>query len=306
MRQPIYDDNSNLIGYGKFIKDTTGENTGSYVDNELNDEIAAAENSYFFDAAIIPTVQYQVYGLDNVWFWDNEGQNYTFDETTKSTIKIQLVAGTKETYYKVGTLTLGNVVKGADSLPAEGTKVNVGENDLPTELPSDATVGKIYYKAGSTENTYDYKVVSASSFDVTEDAKDIKKDLGVITSTSSAPIGSKAGDVFHTVTEILDPSEATDTAPYEFNKYGKERNGYDVLVYIKPAQALVQKYPGAIVTINGKEHDLNYLANITVSSGTYTVGDAKPIRLYMDKDYRISINWSWGSVVETFRIICNR
>lgn len=304
MRQPIYDDNSNLIGYGKFIKDTTGDNAGSYVDNELNNGVTAAENSYFFDAAIIPTVQYQVYGLDNVWFWDNEGQNYTFDETTKSTIKIQLVAGTKETYYKVGTLTLGNAVVGAESLPTEGTKVSV--ENLPDELPSDATVGKVYYKAGSTGNTYDYKVVSANSFDVTEDAQDIKKDSGVITSTSSAPIGSKAGDVFHTVTEILDPSDATDNTPYEFNKYGKERAGYDVLVYITPAQALVQKYPGAIVTINGKEYDLNYLANITVADGTYTVGSAKPIRLYMDKDYRISINWSWGSVVETFRIICNR
>lgn len=304
MRQPIYDDNSNLIGYGKFIKDTTGDNAGNYVDNELNNEVTAAENSYFFDAAIIPTVQYQVYGLDNVWFWDNEGQNYTFDETTKSTIKIQLVAGTKETYYKVGTLTLGNAVEGAESLPTEGTKVSV--ENLPDELPSDATVGKVYYKAGSTENTYDYKVVSANSFDVTEDAQDIKKDSGVITSTSSAPIGSKAGDVFHTVTEILDPSDATDNTPYEFNKYGKERAGYDVLVYITPAEALVQKYPGAIVTINGKEYDLNYLANITVAGGTYTVGSAKPIRLYMDKDYRISINWSWGSVVETFRIICNR
>ena len=264
------------------------------------------------DADIIPMVQYQVYGLDNVWFWDNEGQNYTFDETTKSNIKIQLVSGTSSTYYKVGALTLGDETTGAEAAPQGG--ILVGADQTYTDYPTDeqlaananASVGQIYYKVVSgTPDTYSYKTVIASSFNVTTNVSEIKTDKGVITS-AVAPTGSKAGEVYHTVAEILDPTPATDTAPYEFNKYGKERDGYDVLVYIKPAQALVQKYPGAIVTINGKEHDLNYLANITVSSGTYSVGDAKPIRLYMDKDYRISINWSWGSVVETFRIICNR
>jgi hypothetical protein len=253
MKQPIYatpgDNTTPIVGW-KFV-----ETDGNFVDNELNDEVAAAKNSYFFDADIIPMVQYQVFGLDNVWFWDNEGQNYTFDETTKSTIKIQVSFGNYKTYYKV-----------------------VDDSGLKFEEITEPTIAQMNSAKGE-----------------------------IASGDAEVPTGAEVNDVYYTVTENLVPSSAVANTPYEFNKYNKNTyNGREILVSITPAQALVQKYPGAIVTINGKEYDLNYLANITVSSGTYTVGDAKPIRLYMDKDYRISINWSWGSVVETFRIICNR
>jgi len=283
----------------KTIEPVTGQTgeyadyNGKYVDyifsEEQKEEITTSEDTHFFDPTIIPTVQYQVYGLDNVWFWDNEGQNYTFDQSGKlSTISIQVVAGIEKTYYKVGSLELGDEVTGAATAPEGGIPVD----DYPSDL-SNATVGQIYYKVVSgTPDTYNYKEVVATSFDETSDDEDKKHDKGVIESAENAPVGSKANDVFHTEEEILDPSDAEEVDPYEFNKYGKEEMGKDILVTIEPNSDLSNSFPRAIVTINGKEHDLAYLDN--------------PIRLYMDRDYRISINWVWGSIVETFRIICNR
>ena len=214
----------------KFVKD---END-NYVDNGLN--VVKEEGTHFNDAAIIPTVQYQVFGLDNVWFWDNEGQNYTFDKSTVSTIKLQVVTGTSKTYYKV-----------------------VSDNET-------------------------------LSLEVTTNAGDIANAIGVIPNENTVPSGAKAGDVFYTEADILSPAEASNANPYEFNKYGKETMGNDILVTLTPNNTLKTTYPGAIITINGKEYDINHTT----------------FKLYMDKDYRISINWSWGSVVETFRIICNR
>lgn len=214
----------------KFVKD---END-NYVDNGLN--VVKEEGTHFNDAAIIPTVQYQVFGLDNVWFWDNEGQNYTFDKSTVSTIKLQVVTGTSKTYYKV--------VSGNETL----------------------------------------------SLEVTTNADDIANAIGVIPNGNTVPSGAKAGDVFYTEADILSPAEASNANPYEFNKYGKETIGNDILVTLTPNNTLKTTYPGAIITINGKEYDINHTT----------------FKLYMDKDYRISINWAWGSVVETFRIICNR
>ncbi len=291
MRQPIYDDNSNLIGYGKFIKDTTGENTGSYVDNELNDEVAAAENSYFFDAAIIPTVQYQVYGLDNVWFWDNEGQNYTFNKSTISTINVKVINGQTRDYREVSALTLGTETTGETSAPKGGILVGDGQtyDDYPTneELASDsnAAVGQIYYKVVTgTPDTYSYKTVTATFTTTSTDTGGTEID----SFTSDVPAGAKAGDAYYMMVDTYasDPI----TTPYEFNKYGKEETGVEVLVTLAPNADLKKSYPGAIITVNGKEYDINHTS----------------FKLYMDKDYRISINWVWGSVVETFRIICNR
>lgn len=243
---------------------------GKYVDyvysQEEEDAITESPRTHFWDPTIIPTVQYQVFGLDNVWFWDNEGQNYTFDQNTNSSIKIQVVVGsrTNYTYYIV--------------VDNEGT-LSLEEISDPTQEQIAAAKGKI-------------------------------------NSDTNIPTDAQADDIYYTeeVEDILSPSEAEEVAPYEFNKYGKEEVGKVVVVSITPASALVNKFPGAIVTINGKEYDLGYLAQITsktttennVTTTTYTVGDPKPIKLYMDKDYKISINWVWGSIVETFRIICNR
>ena len=164
---------------------------GVYVDyintDDEKEAITNGKGTQFFDAAIIPTVQYQVYGLDNVWFWDDEGQNYT-------------------------------------GVPVENPSANI---DL--------------WRPGS-----------------------LRRSL---------------------------PTTSDVTTPYEFNKY-QSSYGKMARVTITPSQTLKERYPYAVVTINGKEYDLKYLNN--------------PIDLYMDKDYKISINWVWGSVVETFRIICNK
>ena len=178
---------------------------GVYVDyintDDEKEAITNGKGTQFFDAAIIPTVQYQVYGLDNVWFWDDEGQNYT------------------------------GVPEGSD---ISIQTVDSNSNGSETEEPDEGGDGE-----GNEEE------------DTTSDV----------------------------------------TTPYEFNKY-QSSYGKMARVTITPSQTLKERYPYAVVTINGKEYDLKYLNN--------------PIDLYMDKDYKISINWVWGSVVETFRIICNK
>jgi hypothetical protein len=51
---------------------------------------------------------------------------------------------------------------------------------------------------------------------------------------------------------------------------------------------LKEAYPAAIVNVDGKFHDLAYLEN--------------PIEFFMDKNHRISIEWSEG-LIETFRVV---
>lgn len=339
---------------------------GVYVDyintDEEKEAITNGKGTQFFDAAIIPTVQYQVYGLDNAWFWDDEGQNYT-GVPEGSDILVQTVVGTRKSYYSVNNLNDGD---GKTSLnpgtplpdaPSGKTKelsrekrlddINLNDPDDPN-YPDDGTdpsVGDIYYQGDET-NGYQYIEVKGSmgesnGDDLTETEKKNAKKLLEDPEpeegdggegderTYEAPVDAKKGEVFYNEKTVYSPSDEegdgaksgrkggsaragkngddalTDlgdegdegdttsdvTTPYEFNKY-QSSYGKMAKVTITPSQTLKSRYPYAVVTINGKEYDLKYLNN--------------PIDLYMDKDYKISINWVWGSVVETFRIICNK
>lgn len=252
----------------KFVKN----GDGNYVDNGLN--VVVEKGTHFNDAAIIPTVQYQVFGLDNVWFWDNEGQNYTFDKSTVSTINVKVITGQTRTYKKVGTLSMGNT-----DAETGGTEV-----DSLSSVPEGAKVGDLFYTV--SENIRTYKVVTASFEDPATEVTTGGTEIANF--TSGVPAGAVADDLYYTVQDTYAADSIT--APYEFNKYGKEETGVEVLVTLTPNADLKTSYPGAIITVNGKEYDINHTS----------------FKLYMDKDYRISINWVWGSVVETFRIICNR
>lgn len=246
----------------KFVKN----GDGNYVDNGLN--VVDVKDTYFIDAAIIPTVQYQVFGLDNVWFWDNEGQNYTFDKSTVSTINVKVITGQAKTYKKVGELSFTT------------TEATTGGTEIASfdTVPENAKVGDLFYTLDGSDRTYRVVTASFTSSDATTGGTEIAN-------FDTVPDGAAANDLYYTVEDTYgDPI----TTPYEFNKYGKEESGVEVLVTLTPNVTLKGTYPGAIITINGKEYDINHTS----------------FKLYMDKDYRISINWSWGSVVETFRIIC--
>ena len=249
----------------KFVKD--GDD--NYVDNGLN--VVDVKDTYFKDAAIIPTVQYQVFGIDNVWFWDNEGQNYTFDKSTVSTINVKVITGQTRTYKKVGELSFTTT-----EATTGGTEVLNFDN-----VPEGAKVGDLFYTLDGSDKTY--RVVTASFV-----ASDATTGGTEIANFNAVPAGAIADDLYYTVQDTYAADAIT--TPYEFNKYGKEDDGVMVLVTLTPNATLKTSYPGAVITINGKEYDINHTS----------------FKLYMDKDYRISINWSWGSVVETFRIICNR
>lgn len=267
-KQPIYetpgDVTSPIVGYSNvFIPEEGGDYDGKYVDFPYSDEdldkITSGTGTHFHDAAIIPTIQYQVFGIDKAWFWDNEGQNYSYSGLTSS-ISIKVIDSITTTVTKTYYDYLGETT---DSLTDEQKEAATRVTSVDS-IPSEATEGTYYY----TETT----------------------------------------------TEEVSYADEVVTSPYEFNKYGKEPNGKLVEVSITPNSTLVQSYPNAIVTVNGKEYDLSYLAPITKDvddSGTtpvttYTAGDPNKIVLYMNKDYRIAINWVWGEKVEVFRIICNR
>ena len=326
---------------------------GQYVDfpytEEEKEAISAGEGTHFFDANIIPTVQYQVFGLDNVWFWDDEGQNYS-EVPSGSEILVQTVVGTRTRYYNVDELNNGDGVQTGTTLPdvgqgktkelGEGKRVrdiNLNDPDDPNyPTDGDPSVGDVYYTESDNEGTteYEYIEVEGTMTKVDNPTSEEKNRAKKLTSTPEpetggedyqAPINSKKGEVYYSEEEILSPEEDGDggdpksgskntregkdgtpkpsepgdegddeetaMTPYEFNKYLSEP-GKVAKVTITPSAELSREYPYAIVTINGKEYDLNYLN--------------KPLELYMDRDYRISINWLWGQVVETFRIICNR
>lgn len=75
---------------------------------------------------------------------------------------------------------------------------------------------------------------------------------------------------------------------YEANKWGETADKEVVEVTITANAELKSAYPYALVKIDGKFYDLNYLNS--------------PIKLFMNKDHRISILWT-PELVETFRII---
>ena len=86
---------------------------------------------------------------------------------------------------------------------------------------------------------------------------------------------------------IVDAEDPEKTySKIEANKYGYAEGV--VKVQITVSEQLAESYPAAIVNIDGKFYDLNYLEN--------------PIEFYMNKNHRISIDWSDG-LIETFRVV---
>ena len=54
-----------------------------YTESEIN-------ANYAWSTKLVPSVFYQVFGLDNTWFWDDEGLNYVFDSGTKEVDKTEV------------------------------------------------------------------------------------------------------------------------------------------------------------------------------------------------------------------------
>lgn len=75
------------------------------------------------------------------------------------------------------------------------------------------------------------------------------------------------------------------------NLYGKPGWEDVVKVTITASEGLAELYPNAVVSIDGKEHDLEYIS--------------EPLELYMANNHRISIFWAPG-LVETFRVVALR
>lgn len=86
---------------------------------------------------------------------------------------------------------------------------------------------------------------------------------------------------------IVDAEDPEKTySKIEANKYGYAEGV--VKVQITVSEQLAESYPAAIVNVDGKFYDLNYLKS--------------PIEFYMNKNHRISIDWSAG-LIETFRVV---
>ena len=76
------------------------------------------------------------------------------------------------------------------------------------------------------------------------------------------------------------------------NVYGKPGADQEVTVTVTASPELSETYPAAIVVVDGKAHDLGYLANDL----TFNMAN---------NDHRISIEWAPG-LVETFRVVALR
>ena len=86
---------------------------------------------------------------------------------------------------------------------------------------------------------------------------------------------------------IVDAEDPEKTySKIEANKYGYAEGV--VKVQITVSEQLAEAYPAAIVNVDGKFYDLNYLK--------------EPIEFFMNKNHRISIEWSEG-LIETFRVV---
>lgn len=86
---------------------------------------------------------------------------------------------------------------------------------------------------------------------------------------------------------IVDAEDSEITySKIEANKYGYAEGVVKVQITVSPQ--LAESYPAAIVNIDGKSYDLGYLD--------------EPIDFYMNKNHRISIDWTEG-LIETFRVV---
>jgi len=86
---------------------------------------------------------------------------------------------------------------------------------------------------------------------------------------------------------IVDAEDSEITySKIEANKYGYAEGVVKVQITVSPQ--LAESYPAAIVNVDGKSYDLGYLD--------------EPIDFYMNKNHRISIDWTEG-LVETFRVV---
>lgn len=71
------------------------------------------------------------------------------------------------------------------------------------------------------------------------------------------------------------------------NKWGMAIGDIELTVTVTPNETLKEKYPDAVVCLDGKYYDMGFLNN--------------PIKLMMYGDHRLSIQWT-PELVETFRI----
>lgn len=90
------------------------------------------------------------------------------------------------------------------------------------------------------------------------------------------------------VKSVVAEGDAVEYPNYAWNKYGKAAAMEEVEVTVTVNEALATANPLAVVVIDGKYFDLAILKN--------------PIKFVMNKDHKISIEWT-AELVESFRII---
>ena len=97
-------------------------------------------------------------------------------------------------------------------------------------------------------------------------------------------------DVYYECTEITVTPNAKTTLTLD--PATELKSSDTVVATFTVSEDLAALYPKAIVSIDGKEYTLGVLDS--------------PITFYMNRDHRVSINWVWNELVETFRIIARR
>lgn len=239
------------------------------------------------DGKIVPSVMYQVYGMNAFYGpYEDEKNAYTF------------TPGVKSTTYSFTTLSdyTGSYDRTVAELPT------ISDNTKPLDGYTEGEVVRV-----GTEN-YGWTEKSATKPEGVAD-EDIHE-------VESLPTKDIIKDAWYHVTTGNDEGyyQYVDKASYTYSKYTVTRtyNAVSTIVIAKggetytgelvssdtitatitPSNDLKTLHSQALVSIDGKEYTLGVLAN--------------PITLHMNRDHRISINWIHNELVETFLIVAKR
>jgi hypothetical protein len=240
------------------------------------------------DSKIVPSVMYQVYGMNAFYGpYEDEKNAYTFTPGVKSTTYSFTTLSDYTGSYNRTVATLptisdntkplngyveGEIVRvGAEnynwSAKSEAKPEGVADEDIHEveSLPTGSSIIKdAWYHVTTGDNAGYYQYVDGASYTYSQYT------VTRVYNEASTIVITKGGETY--TGELVSSDTITAT--------------------ITPSNDLKTLHPLALVSIDGKEYTLGVLAN--------------PITLHMNRDHRISINWIWNELVETFLIIARR
>jgi len=239
------------------------------------------------DGKIVPSVMYQVYGMDAFYGpYEDEKNAYTFTPGVKSTTYSFTTLSDYTGSYNRTVATLPTISDNTKPLGGytEGEIVRVGNENYNWSAKREA-------KPEGVADEDIHEVASLPTEGIIKDA------WYHVTTGDNAGYYQYADSTPHTYHQYTVTREYNDASTIVIEKGGKTYTGElvssdTITATITPSKELKTLHSQALVSIDGKEYTLGVLAN--------------SITLHMNRDHRISINWIHNELVETFLIVAKR